>query len=458
MKKLLAVLFMAGLSHPAQAQADMAALQDPHNAANAARHLPTYLGDRFSGFQVTVLNPYISIGSNFATVADAKEYLTADKITSELIGGTVSRLRSQDNIIAGSVDIAVVNAAFNISNKAGHKAFSIGFGVNERVELSTVFNQETLLLAYKGNKQFAGRSVELAPRFNGLAFMEYYLAAAWNIRPRFSELVIKPAVRLSYLSGQASVDMREANSISLFTEQDGRYLDFNLNYNINTALGADSVKLTGSSFNLNDKSFQGGSGSGFGIDLGLRVSPRPGILLNVGVIDIGSIRFTKNTTNIYNHSSYRYEGQELTFTENQSFDLDSLAGFARPNYSYNDYRVELPTKLIISGSIGLNKGDGRSGSYYGHTLCGMYVQGFSNYLTATTVPYVALGYTRSFGGVFNIGANAGVGGLWGGNIGLLASVKAGPFLFGLHSNNILPLVAPAAGRGADIGMLLGLAF
>ncbi len=458
MKKLTLSALLASSAFCANAQLDIGALQDAHNASNAARHMPTYLGDRFSRFQINILNPYVSIGSNFATVADAKEYLTADKITSTLIGNTISKLNSQENMIAGSVDIAIVNAAFNINNRKGNKALSIGFGVNERVELSTVFNQETLQLAYNGNKQFAGQTVELAPRFNGLAYTEYYVAAAYNIRPRNSEVVIKPAVRISYLSGQASVQMVKANSITLYTEPDGRYLDFGLNYNINTSLGDDSVKLTGSSFNVNDKSFKAGAGSGIGMDLGLRISPRPGILLNAGIMDIGSIRFTKNTTNIYNHSSYRYEGQELSFTENQSIDLDSLSEFARPLYSYQDYRVELPTKLVLSGSIGLGRVEGRSGSYYPHTLCGMYVQGFANYLTATTVPYVAVGYTHSFLGILNIGANAGVGGLWGGNIGLLASLKAGPFLFGLHSNNVLPLVAPSAGRGADVGMLLGLAF
>ena len=102
--------------------------------------------------------------------------------------------------------------------------------------------------------------------------------------------------------------------------------------------------------------------------------------------------------------------------------------------------------------------ENRRGSYYRHQLSGLYTQGFANYLTATTVPYMAVGYTRSFGGVFNLGANAGLGGLWGGNVGLIASLKAGPFLFGVHTNNILPLIVPEAGRGSDVGMMLGLSF
>jgi hypothetical protein len=458
MKKISLLCLLMGINIAANAQLDMGALQDAHNAANVSRHLPTYLGDRFANFEVNVFNPYISLGSNFVNAGDVRDYLNADKITNAMIGASVNRMHSQDNIIAGSADIALLNMAFNIGNKEGHKTFSFGFGVNERIEISSVFNQDAFLLAYSGNKQFAGQTIQIVPRFNGLAFTEYYVAAAFNIRPRNTDWVIKPAVRLSYLAGQASVEMRQGNSITLYTEPEGRYLDFGLDYNINTSLGGDSVKLTGSSFNLNDKNFQNGSGSGFGMDMALRVSPGPGIQFNVGLMDVGSIRFTKNTTNIYNHSSYRYEGQELTFAEDQSIDLDSLAEFAKPNYSYNSYTVELPTKLVITGSIGMNRHERRSGSYYGNQLSGMYVQGFLNYLTAATVPYIAVGYTHSFGGVLNLGANAGVGGLWGGNVGLIASLKAGPLLFGLRSNNILPLIAPNAGRGVDAGMLLGLAF
>jgi hypothetical protein len=458
MKKLLLCSLLAGFHLAASAQLDMGALQDAHNTSNAARHMPTYLGDRFNKFQITILNPYISIGSSFANVGEVEEYLNADKITSEMIGSSIRRMRSQDNIIAGSVDIAIVNAAFNLTGKNGHKEWSIGLGVNERLEVSTVFNQEAFLLAYNGNKQFAGQTVQIAPRFNGLAYTEYYIAVAYNFRPRNSDWVIKPAIRLSYLAGQANVEMRQGNSISLYTQPEGRYLDFGLDYNINTSLGDDSVKLSGSSFNLNDKAFTGGAGQGIGMDLAVRVSPKPGIHFNIGLMDVGSIRFTKNPTNIYNHSSYRYEGQELTFAEDQSLNLDSLAELAKPNYSYNSYTVVLPTRLVIIGSVGLSKKQNKRETYYGDQISALYQQGFLNYLSATTTPYIALGYTHSFNGKFNLGANAGVGGIWGGNVGLIASLKAGAFLYGLRSNNILPLIAPNTGRGSDFGMLLGLAF
>jgi hypothetical protein len=458
MKKLLLCFLLTGFHLAAFAQLDMGALQDAHNTANAARHLPTYLGDRFNKFQITILNPYVSLGSSFANVSEVEDFLNADKITSEMIGASIRRMRSKDNIIAGSVDVAIVNAAFNLDSKDGHKAWSIGLGVNERAEVSTVFNQEAFLLAYSGNKQFAGQTVQIAPRFNGLAYTEYYVALAYNFRPGNSDWVIKPALRLSYLAGQANVEMREGNAITLYTEPEGRYLDFGLDYNINTSLGGDSVKLSGSSFNLNDKAFQGGAGHGIGMDLAVRVSPKPGIHFNIGLMDVGAITFDKNPTNIYNHSSYRYEGQELTFAEDQGLNLDSLAELAKPNYSYNSYTVELPTKLVITGSVGLNKRDNKRESYYRDQISGLYQQGFLNYLSATTTPYIALGYTHSFNGKFNLGANAGVGGIWGGNVGVIASLKAGPFLFGLHSNNILPLIAPNSGRGSDLGMLLGLAF
>jgi hypothetical protein len=451
-----AALILAGAA--LHAQPGIGTLQDGHNSANAARHLPTYLGDQFKKVQITVFNPYFSLGSSFASFEDARGFMTADQITRGMISNTIDKLDPEDNNINGVVDIALLNVALNIGGGNGRKGASLGFGVNERVEMNMLFNEDLLLLAWKGNKQFAGKTVNLMPRFNGLAFTEYYVAASYEIAPSFTDAIIKPAIRLSYLSGQASVQMPKDNAISLFTEPEGRYLDFDFNYTVNASMDADSLTLEGNTFNINEKSFRGGAGSGFGMDLGLRVTPRPGLSFNLGIMDIGSIRFKKGVTNMFNHSSYRYEGQELTFAEDQSINLDSLAGLAKPSYTHEAYTVKLPTKLVLSANIGLGRVEKKGSVYYRHQLTAMYLQGFDNYLSSTKKPYLALGYTHSLGNVLNLGANAGIGGITGATFGVLASVKAGPFCFGLHSNNIIPLIAPSSGRGADLGMLLGLAF
>jgi hypothetical protein len=459
MHRLFTLLFIATLTTPAYAQFNVGAVQDGHNTANAARHLPTYLGDHFRKFQISIFNPYASIGSNFASGHDAGDYFTADQITSQMIGNTIDKLKKNDeNNINALVDLAILNVAFNFTNHDGRKALSLGFGVNERVEANTVFNRETFLLAYSGNKQFANQTVSIAPRFNALAYTEYYASAAFNIRPANSEMVIKPAIRLSYLSGQASVYMPKTSSITLYTEPEGRYLDFGFNYTINTSVGDDSVKLSASSFNVNDKNFRQGAGTGFGMDLGLRISPKPGLLINVGVMDIGSIRFKKNAVNMYNYSNVRYEGQNITFTEDQSINLDSLAGIAEPKYSYDAYSVHLPTKFVATGSLGLGRGESKGGPWYKHQICVTYLQGFENYLSATKTPYVGIGYTHSFNNVFNLGTNVGVGGVWGASVGLLASLKAGPFNIGFNTNNIITLLSPKSGKGTDAAMMLVLAF
>jgi hypothetical protein len=288
--------------------------------------------------------------------------------------------------------------------------------------------------------------------------MEWYVSGSASISPLNSQLVIRPAIRLSYLNGQAGVQMRKQNSLSMFTEQDGRYLDFNLDYRINAALGSDSLRLEGSSFNLNDKSLRGGSGSGFGMDLALRISPMAGLSFNIGLMDVGSIRFKSGVTNMYNSSSYRYEGTEIDFQGNSSLDLDSVASLAKPNYSNDGFKMALPTKLALSGTYGIKPHGDRATTWYSHQLSFLYVQGFDNYLSSTTRPLLSIGYTYSMADILNLGLNAGIGGVYGGSIGALASVKAGPLRIGINSNNVLSLLAPAAGRGADAGFLLALAF
>ena len=459
MKRTLALLsIITAVSATANAQLNMGALQNSHNAANAARHLPTFLGEGSNRLQITLFNPYIYLGSNFVTVEEARNYIEADEITNEMIDNTISKLHPKDNTILACADIALLNVAFNLKNGKGAPMASIGFGVNQRVETSTHFNEELIRFVYRGNKQYAGQTVNLAPRFNGLAFTEYYAGTAINIAPFSNGISIKPAIRISYLAGQASVEMRKDNSISLYTEPEGRYLDFGFDYQVNTSLGQDSTTLEGSAFEFDTDNFTYGAGNGFGADLGLRVSLSPSLSFNIGVMDIGSIRFKKGVTNMFNHSGYRYEGEALTFAQDQNIDLDSIARLAEPTYTHDAFTVPLPTKLVLTGSKGFDRVEAKSGAYYKHQVTAMYLQGFAKYLSSTTTPYLAVGYTRNFNNVLNLGANAGVGGLTGGTFGVLASVKAGAFCLGFNSNNVIPLIAPSSGRSADIAMLLGLAF
>lgn len=457
-------LFAAGLAIAAlpttfaNAQLNMGALQNAHSSANAARHLPTFLGDNFNRFQINVLNPYVMVGSNFASYQDARELLRADQLSSRLIGNTLNNLKAADNNIHGSLDLSIVNAAFNLRGRDGSRFLTVGAGVNERVELSSGFNRELLELAAYGNKRFAGQTIDILPRFKGMAFMEWYLAGSLNLKLPNTGFSIQPAVRLSYLSGQAGISMKKDNYLRMFTQEEGRYLDFNLDYRIDAALGSDSLRLEGSSFNLNDKSLSGGSGSGFGMDLAVRVVPMAGLSINVGLMDIGSIRFRKGVTNMYNTSTYRYEGTDIDFQGNSSLNLDSVASLAKPNYSNEAFSMTLPTKLVISGSYGIQPHSSKSDTWYTHQLTFLYLQGFSNYLSSTTRPLMSIGYTYSLANMLNLGVNAGVGGVYGGSIGALASVKVGALRIGITSNNILSLLAPSSGRGADGGLLLGLAF
>lgn len=457
-KTKLLLLSMAGiycLHLPAAAQLNIASLQDAHNSNNAARYLPTYLGDGFKTLQVSVFNPYITVGSNFIAAKDVREYISSDEISDAMVGRTISKLKRQNNLIQAGLDLAILNVAFNIKNKEGDPFLSIGAGVNQRVEMSTSFNRDLFLMAYQGNKQFAGQTIQLAPQLNALAYTDYYVSAALNVKIPGTEIAVKPAVRLRYLSGQASVNMTDKNSVSMYTQPDGRYIDFGFNYQVNTSIsGDDTVSLSSKSINIDQKSFQQGAGKGFGMDLGVRVNPMENLSLNIGLMDLGGLRFSKNAVNMSNDTAYRYEGAELSFSDNQRVTLDSIAGIAEPRYTYDPYRVKLPSKLIIAASLGLGKEAHKEQAYYKHTLSFTYLQGFSNYLSATKRPYVALGYTHSFHDVINLGANASVGGLWGASFGALVSVKLGGFRIGINSNNLLPLVAPKSGKGTDIGLML----
>lgn len=455
LRSALISIFSLGYSVGVDAQVDVSSFNNSHSGLAASNLLPSYLGDGFKKIEITTFNPYVHLGSNFTNASNLKAYLNEDTYRDALINSTLSDLREENNIQAG-LRLSILSLGLNLNNKNGKSGFSIGAGANEVVEANVLFNKEVYLLAYRGNKQFAGQTVNLAPRVNALAYMEYYISGAANLTIPGTDFLIKPAVRLRYLIGQASIYTQHQSELSMFTEQDGRYLDIRSKYEVHSSTAVDTLKLGEDDFTFDQSTFQAGVGKGLGMDFGLRIEPMENLSINLGLSDVGSINFTKNTSTLYSDTGFRYEGQSFRFTDEfDKFSVDSFAAVLNPKYHYDAFRVPLPTKFLLTAHYGVGKVEKNNQSFYRSTLSLVYVQGMSNYFSATTTPWVILGYNRNFNTILNAGINAGLGGLYRANVGASLSVKAGFFRIGVSSNNLLPLFAGTSGRGTDLAILIG---
>jgi len=478
---ILFILFIISAAS-SKAQLNIAELQNPHQALSGSGYLPTLLGDGFRKLEVQLMNPYATLGNNVFSFNDIKELANTKTITPELISYALDKL-SKDNIIYLGTELNLINIGLNFRHKDKTPFLSFGFTVRQKNELNFQFNNDLFSLIYKGNKQFAGQTISLAPSLHFLAYTDVGLAAACNLHlpkvGRFLDVSIKPAVRFRYIQGIANLNM-PSNAITMLTEQDGRYIDFGFNYDIQLSLPIDTGTIndilknktgtasstTGANPNINFNKIASElfnkSGKGLGIDWGIKVALNPNLSFNAGFTDMGYIKFAKNSITVSNHSTYRFEGYEVQYFSNQqqnvTSQVDTLLFKLKPTVAYGSYSVPLGSKFLFSTNLKLGKRERNEVIFYKHNFNFTYMQGFSNYLSSVKRPYMCLGYLYSIGNFCNLGVNGSLGGLTLATVGAQITFKIAKTKFGISSSNILPLISLNAGRGTDIGILTAMSF
>ena len=358
-------------------------------------------------------------------------------------------------------DIPLLNVFFNV-NKKNHKRFlSFGLGMREKIDFNFNLNKDLLSLIYKGNKQFAGqKNNNLAPSLNFLFYNEFFLAAAGQFQLFKNDtahfpITIKPALRLRYLNGMASIYMPEAN-INMYTEKDGRFIDLTTALEANMSASVDTPDFSSAIGDINLQSFKG-AGKGFGLDLGVGVTLLENLQIHVAMIDMGSIHFKRNVINYTKNATTRFDGIDIN-EKGEAINTAELNDLIEPDKSYNSYKQPLPTRLVLNGFYGLKQKVKRRVQYYEHNITFTYVQGFRNYLSATKRPTINLGYAYNLKNLVNTGIGFTFGGLNKVQAGAQLGLRLGAVKLGFASNNILPIITAKAGRGTDFNMYLGFYF
>lgn len=449
-------LFVCKLS---VAQFNFSQIQNQHTHNLAAAQLPSLLGDDIRTCEVHLFSPYIGFANNFISAYDLQQLSSSGKLSNTYIDNILNKIPKQGSIWAGA-DIPLLNVFFNINKKNHERFLSFGLGMREKIDFNFTLNKDLLSLLYKGNKQFAGQTVNLAPSLNFLFYNEYFLAAAGQFNlslpaTKLKLITIKPAVRLRYLKGIASIDMPEAN-ISMYTDPEGRFIDLTTSLQANLAASVDTPDAESTLGNINLNSLKG-PGKGFGLDIGVGVTLLENLQLHAAMIDMGSIHFTRNTINYTKHASYTYDGVDFN-QDDKSVRAADLENLIQPEKTYNSYRQKLPTRFVLSGFYGLGKKTKRAVPYYKHNVTFTYVQGFRNYLSATTQPALNIGYAYNLRNLVNAGLGFTFGGLNKIQGGAQLGLRLGAVKLGFASNNLLPVLTSKAGRGTDFNLYLGFYF
>ncbi|MFN3405493.1 MAG: DUF5723 family protein [Cytophagaceae bacterium] len=416
-----------------------------HNDLNASKYQPSELdlGDRHGqiGF-----NYYLWMGNTAFDYKTSNDIYQTGEINNKDIDKMISRL-SKNNLFGVGQDYQVLGVAFQLRTESD-KRFDVSLSLVDKFALSFLYTDNFMKFALKGNKQFAGQTVNLGPTTVNLSHSrEYVVGTAFPILGNEKTLGIRAGLRAKYIQGIAALYMPKGNA-NMHTEKDGRYIDFSYDYDVYTS-GLKNF----SAFNFN--------GSGYGFDAGMTFYLGKNLQVVTSLLDVGSIYYNNNTTNYQNQGGSRYEGLVISnLFGNTRFESDSAQQVFQPNINQNkSFRMPLGTKLCIEGEIKTPRIGKDDREFVSNAIFFTYIQGFNNMPGATTRPFFSVGYNHDFHRVFDGGIMGSIGGFNRYGLGAFLTLKLGKSVkFGLSSDNLVAFVMPEYGTGIDVATNFSISF
>lgn len=466
MKKLVILPIILLILFSAQAQVNNSLRYSSHFRSLGALSMPSYMGDDIKNAQVYLGGVY-AYGSNTALSFDlVNDFLQTDDLGND--GDLLNEILKEtgnSELIGAGVITRPIGVFAKVNNNEGSEMVTFALGTETYAMMSMEYNSTLLDLVWNGNKQFAGQRIQTGPlKLNTYVNTEYFIAAAAPVY-KSESLTLKPGVRLRFINSVASVYMPKGDLTLDFSDTTGRSIIVEPEYEYNQALAF------GEDFDNSDdlsvaNLFNTGAGFGMGVDLSMTATIQEKLNITAGISDIGSIRYKKNTKSYFRSESYTYEGVEvdiIDLKDNQEIDYDpgDIIESLEPDSSFSPYTMPLATRLIIQGEYQTGRNvsnDSKEAEYFKHRVFFTYVQGFKNHVNSTTRPFVSAGYSYNLANILNVGASASLGGFNKFAFGPFFSVRAGFFRLGFGSNNLLPLLSPTMGTGADFNFSMALSF
>ncbi|MCS7078153.1 MAG: DUF5723 family protein [Bacteroidia bacterium] len=442
MKRVLSLFFLS-ITAFSQAQYNLSTTYCEHNDLNASRYEPS---------ELHLGNKHVQIGSNFyfwiannaIDYATIKKFRQGEPITEQEIDNFVNNLQERNQIGAGQ-DFQIGGVAFQLGG------FALSLSAVDRFAMEMNYSRNLMKLAWKGNKQFAGQRTQLGPlSFNAHYTREYAVGMAFNIVGNM-EKGLRVGARGKYIQGMGSIYMPKSD-LYLTTAADGRSIEAEFDYKLQTS----GIR------NFNGMNF---NGMGYGVDAGISAYLSKHFEINASLLDFGAVTYNKDVKTYQKQGKYLYEGAVISnFFGDPRYNLDSISSLFKPEEtSGGSYTMNLGTRVFLQGELKwggnmdeeLEEGE----EYQGHSIFFTYIQGLNNMPGTTTKPYFSVAYNYDLRRMFNFGVSASMGGY--------NRYAAGAFLafnlmhilkIGIGSDNLMPLVQPKLGTGADVCVNVSVAF
>ena len=276
-------------------------------------------------------------GSSVASNQFLNKFIVGGRISREDKDKLYKNLRIR-NTVGADVNFKI-QTEIPIDSLLGKTYVSLIFGVEYVEHFDTKISNDLVKLIFDGNKQFSGKQADLSKtNFNyfsyqqvNAGFINYKKSNGKNAREGIIFSIIKA-------QQHQAVTVSEG---SLFTEQLGNELVFDLNYIYN---GSDTVNTGVKAFN----------GIGISTDYFTEFFLKNGGKISVNIDDLGFIQWSKKSIQIEADSVFSFDGVEIDdiFDINDSlissFSKDSLLEYVSSKKGNGGYSIALPTAFHLS--------------------------------------------------------------------------------------------------------------
>lgn len=314
------------------------------NASNPA-FLPTSrLVIALPGLTGGISNSSFSYRDLVNTDGTGNAVLDIDRVISQLDSNNY--LREQADFSTLAIGVRAGNALFSL----GHQIRTLGWA-DYPLTLAE--------LAWRGNAQFIGKTIDFGPDFQAQVFHEFFLGLAVPLRAD-GNISIGGRLKLFNGIGDLSTSRR---SLKLLTAADAYQLSLESDFVVNTTgaikyNGIDDVRLGWEDGNFSIRDVWTGNW-GLGMDLGL-YARFDRFDLAFSVLDIGSIRWKDKVENftltgIQTFSGIDILGQVLADSLAFGEAIDTLVNTYDFTITNEAYSTRLPFRMLASASAFLTE-------------------------------------------------------------------------------------------------------
>ncbi len=351
----------------------------------------------------------------------------------------VSQLNNR-NSINSNAHIHSFDIAFVIKNMG----FSFGHALRNDFKIG--FPKELVELAWNGNANYIGSSLQIAPTLALNSFNQY----SFGMNYKMGKLTLGGKLKL--LSGIATINSKKTD-VTLATNSDVYQLDFGGDYTIRTAGFMEFDAEQG--IVINDAQLQENlilsENLGLGFDIGATLQLSDKLTVGASILDIGAIRW-KTLPNVYTaEGNAQFDGVDV-LSYSQDFTLsfdekkDSILALFNVAQSEESFSSSLPTRIYAHATYELNKKLTLGGLFY--------TEDYQRNINAA----FALNATFHLGRILDIGASYAIKPNSAANIGLSSVLNLGPLQFYAMTDNIISVIAPESQRNINFRTGLNLIF